>query len=57
LTTGAVLDLNFAGTDTISALLIDGLPQATGTWGAVGSGAANENPLLTGTGLLQVTVQ
>jgi len=57
LTTGAVLDLNFAGTDTIGSLLIDGVPQATGVWGDVGSGAANETPLLTGSGSLLVTVQ
>lgn len=55
LTTGATFNLNFAGTDTIDSLFIDGVGQAIGTWGGVGSGAANISPLLSGTGLLQVT--
>jgi len=57
LTTGAVLDLTFAvGTpDTVDELYIDGVQQATGVWGAVGSGAAHESALITGTGRLNVT--
>ncbi|MCH8216920.1 MAG: autotransporter-associated beta strand repeat-containing protein [Planctomycetes bacterium] len=55
LTADATLNLDFVGTDTINALLFNGESQVTGTWGAVGSGAANETTLITGTGLLQVT--
>lgn len=55
LTTGVTFNLNFAGTDTIDSLFINGVGQAIGTWGGVGSGATNISPLLTGTGLLQVT--
>jgi len=55
LSTGATLDLTFAGTDTIDELYIDGVAQASGVWGAVGSGAAHESSLITGTGKLQVT--
>ena len=54
LLTGATLNLNFAGTDVIDSLFIDGASQAVGTWGAVGSGADFTSPLITGTGLLQV---
>jgi autotransporter-associated beta strand protein len=56
LTTGATLQLDFAGTDTIDELLIDGLPQATGTWGRSGHPTAKHTTsLITGDGLLEVT--
>lgn len=55
LSTGSTFNLNFAGTDVIDSLFINGVSQAIGTWGGVGSGAANISPLLTGTGLLQVS--
>lgn len=56
LSTGATLDLKFAGNpDIIDSLFFDGISQAVGTWGAVGSGAPFTSPLITGTGLLQVT--
>ncbi len=55
LNSDGVFDLNFAGIDTISGLSIDGLAQALGTWGAVGSGADHESPLFSGTGKLNVT--
>jgi autotransporter-associated beta strand protein len=55
LNTGSFLNLNFAGTDTIDSLFIDGAAKAVGTWGGVGSGAANISSLITGTGLLQVS--
>ncbi len=55
LTTGAIFDLAFGGTDTIDSLFIDDISQATGTWGAIGSGAANESALFTGTGMLLVS--
>jgi fibronectin-binding autotransporter adhesin len=55
LITGGILDLNFVGTDTIDQLFIDTFSQPTGTWGGIGSGAMNESPLITGTGLLMVS--
>jgi autotransporter-associated beta strand protein len=56
LSTGGVLDLDFVGgPDVIDSLFIDGISQATGTWGATGSGAQFTSDLLAGTGLLQVT--
>jgi fibronectin-binding autotransporter adhesin len=55
LSTGSIFNLNFAATDTIRSLYINGVGQAIGTWGGTGSGAANITPLITGTGLLNVT--
>lgn len=55
LATGGVFNLNFAGTDVIDSLFINGVSQAIGTWGGTGSGATNISPLLSGTGLLQVS--
>jgi autotransporter-associated beta strand protein len=55
LLTGAVFDLNFAATDVIDSLFINGISQAIGTYGAVGSGATFQSASFTGTGLLQVT--
>jgi autotransporter-associated beta strand protein len=55
LTTGAILDLSFEGTDSINALFIDAVAQASGIWGAAGSGATHESSLLTGTGFLLVS--
>ena len=53
--TGAVLDLTFAGIDTIGSLRLGGTLQGRGTWGAVGSGAEYKSALLAGTGILLVT--
>jgi len=55
LSSSSSFNLNFAATDTIRSLFIDGLGQATGTWGGTGSGAAHITSLITGTGLLNVT--
>jgi autotransporter-associated beta strand protein len=49
---GAV-NLNFAGTQTISALNFGSTSMAQGTWGA--SGAAHNNAAFTGGGLLNIT--
>jgi autotransporter-associated beta strand protein len=54
ISTGAVLNLNFAGTDTVDDFRIDGTPQGDGTFGAIGSGADTETALITGTGILLV---
>jgi autotransporter-associated beta strand protein len=56
LSTGGTLDLNFNGSpDVIDGLFIDGESQAVGIWGGLSSGAEFTTPLITGTGLLQVT--
>jgi autotransporter-associated beta strand protein len=56
LATGGLLELNYAGgPDVIDSLFIDGVSQAIGTWGAVGSGADFSSPLIAGPGLLQVS--
>ena len=54
LSTGGVLQVAPAATDTIDKLYVNGVLQPPGLWGAVGSGAAHESSLLTGTGLLNV---
>jgi autotransporter-associated beta strand protein len=54
---GGTMNLDFAGTDTVDSLFFNGLSQATGTWGAPGSGAAHEDPFFTGTGMLLVSTQ
>jgi autotransporter-associated beta strand protein len=51
LTTGSVFNLNFSGSDTIRSLFVDGVPQATGTYGAADLGGL----LITGDGTLTVT--
>jgi autotransporter-associated beta strand protein len=56
LSSGAILDLNTGGaTDVIDSLFIDGVSQAQGIWGAIGSGAEFTSDLITGNGLLQVS--
>jgi MYXO-CTERM domain-containing protein len=49
-----VFNLNFAGTDAIDSLFIDGIGKVTGTWGGPGSGATNISSLFSGTGTLTV---
>jgi autotransporter-associated beta strand protein len=53
--TGGIFDLNFAGTDTIDQLFLNGVAQAPGIWGSAASGAANPSALFTGLGTLTVT--
>lgn len=58
LTSGVTFDLDFGSLaieDTIDSLFIDGIPQDTGTWGRIGSGADNESNLFDGDGLLMVS--
>lgn len=53
--TGATLNLNFVGTDTVGALVIGtDPPLAAGEYGATGSGADHELAQITGTGTLTV---
>jgi|GEM_PF-3682677 len=51
---GVTLNLTHTSTDTVDRLYINGVLQVVGVWGPVGSGAAHESSLLTGTGFLQV---
>lgn len=51
----AFLDLTFAATDTVAALVIDGVSQPDGEYGATGSGAEHETDRITGSGKLQVS--
>ena len=55
LATGATLKLETAATDVIDQLIVNGVAQAPGVYGAVGSGAQFERAYLTGTGKLSVT--
>ena len=52
--TNDTVNLAFSGTDTIRGLVINGISQATGTWGSPNSGAMHTDPLFTGTGILNV---
>jgi autotransporter-associated beta strand protein len=55
LSSEAELWLDFLdGPNAIESLWIDGVPQAAGTWGAVGSGADHTSPLISGPGWLRV---
>jgi autotransporter-associated beta strand protein len=57
LTNGARLDLGFAYgiEEAVGSLVLNGVPQANGTYGASGSGAENINDtFFSGTGLLRV---
>ena len=54
LSTGTTLNLTHSSTDVIDKLYLNGVLQAPGTWGAVGSGATHQSSLITGTGLLNV---
>lgn len=55
----AALNLSHGETETVSNFRINGVPQATGTWGRIGSvsalGADFESAVITGDGLLEVT--
>jgi autotransporter-associated beta strand protein len=53
--TGATLNLNFAGTDTVGTLFIGGVQQPAGVYEAVGNaGSGTEIAQITGTGTLTV---
>ena len=53
LASGAV-NLNFSGTQVVSALFIDGSVAAGGTWGSPTSGAQNTSAIFGGTGIINV---
>ncbi|MCF7675780.1 MAG: autotransporter-associated beta strand repeat-containing protein [Akkermansiaceae bacterium] len=53
---GAMLNLNYSGTDTIDGLVLAGVAMPTGTWGATGSGATHiDDTCFTGSGTLTVS--
>ena len=54
MTTGAVLNLNHALTDTVRNLYLDGVAQTPGTYGSLTSSATNKVAYITGTGILNV---
>lgn len=51
---GAVLHLDFSGTDNIGALVLDGAAMPAGTYGSLASAAANKSTFFQGNGILQV---
>jgi autotransporter-associated beta strand protein len=53
-TGSAILNLNFTGSDIVAGFSIDGVPQATGTWGSLTSTATNKTARITGDGILNV---
>ncbi len=52
---GATLNLNFSGTDTVGQLSLGGVHQYTGTWGSLTSSATHKTASITGNGILNVT--
>ena len=52
--TDAVLNLDYAGTDTVGGFAIAGVAQADGTWGSLASSATHKTARITGTGILNV---
>ncbi|MEO5711949.1 MAG: autotransporter-associated beta strand repeat-containing protein, partial [Luteolibacter sp.] len=56
ITSGATLNLNYTGTDTIRGLTLGGVGMGIGSYGRVGnSSGATPTSLITGDGILQVT--
>lgn len=55
LSTAATLDLAHGGIDSVARLMIDGVQQLSGVWGAVGTGAQFTHSSITGTGVLVVS--
>ncbi|MGC4014355.1 MAG: autotransporter-associated beta strand repeat-containing protein [Luteolibacter sp.] len=53
-TSGATLDLNYSGTDTVNQLFFGGVLQQAGTWGSPTSAAAHKTTRITGNGILNV---
>lgn len=53
---GAVLQLDFAGVDTVGALFLGGVAMPDGTYGSLTSAAANKSAYFEGNGILHVGV-
>ena len=56
LSTGSTFILNFAGTDSIRSLYIDGVLQSAGSWGALDSGAQFRTAPISDSGLLRPSI-
>ncbi|TWT29766.1 Autotransporter-associated beta strand repeat protein [Posidoniimonas corsicana] len=52
---GAILDLNYTGSDVIDSLFFNESLMPAGTWGSLASSAANKRSWFTGLGILNVT--
>ncbi len=46
---GNTVHLNYSGTNVLNSLIIDGIPQISGVWGAPGSTAPNKSAIFAGT--------
>jgi fibronectin-binding autotransporter adhesin len=55
ITSGAVLNLDFAGTDTVAALYLGGALMPVGTYGSLASTATNKSADFLGDGILSVS--
>lgn len=55
ISSGAIFDLSFVGSDTIGALFLGGASQPLGTYGSLASSATYKSSYFTGTGILNVT--
>jgi autotransporter-associated beta strand protein len=51
---GAVVNLDFAGIDIVSTLILNGVTMPNGTYGSATSGAANPSSFFAGNGILYV---
>jgi autotransporter-associated beta strand protein len=51
----AFLNLTHNATDTVDRFFIDGVEQASGTWGSLTSSATNKTARITGTGIINAT--
>jgi autotransporter-associated beta strand protein len=51
---GATIHLNFLDSDTVGSLVLSGVPQADGIYGAINSGAEFESSQITGDGFIIV---
>jgi autotransporter-associated beta strand protein len=54
ITNSAVMNLNYAGQIEVASVILNGVAQSGGTFGAIGSGATHESASFTGSGLLYV---
>ena len=52
----AVLNLAHAATDQVAVLILAGVSQSSGVYGALGSGAPNQTARITGSGKIQVGI-
>jgi autotransporter-associated beta strand protein len=53
---GAVVNLDFTGTDKVASLILDGVSQGLGTYGSLASDATNKSAFFEGGGIIEVAV-